>query len=109
MTVLCMLRLCTQTAADHCWHSMAAGTWSLSQVVDLINRYKHSSAQMMVEGKPFVSTFEGPGWADYWPEVREQTGDIFLIPDWSSLGPHGVGQKLDLIDGACMSAPRHCI
>lgn len=80
---------------------MACGSWLVEQVVYLINRYKQSSAQMMVEGRPLVSTFEGPDWADNWPQVREQTGDIFLIPDWSSLGPHGVGQKLGLIDGAC--------
>ena len=56
---------------------------------------------MMAEGKPLVSTFEGPGWADNWARVRDQTGGICLIPDWSSLGPHGVGQRLDCIDGAC--------
>ena len=81
--------------------SMAAGSWSIPHVVDLINRYKSFSSQMRVEGKPFVSTFEGPEWAANWPRVREQTGGIFLVPDWSSLGPHGVGQRLDVIDGAC--------
>lgn len=80
---------------------MAAGQWSVPQVVDLINYYRESAAQIKIDGKPLVSTFEGPGWADNWLEVREQTGDIFLIPDWASLGPYGVGQKLDLIDGAC--------
>ncbi|KAL2264472.1 hypothetical protein VTK26DRAFT_37 [Humicola hyalothermophila] len=79
---------------------MAAGHWSVPQVVDLINCYRESVAQTKVEGKPLVSTFEGPEWAENWPAVRDQTGDIFLIPDWSSLGPYGVGQKLDLIDGA---------
>lgn len=56
---------------------------------------------MTVGGKPFVSTFEGPEWADNWNTVREQTGGIFLVPDWSSIGPYGVGEKLDIIDGAC--------
>jgi glucan endo-1,3-alpha-glucosidase len=73
----------------------------VSQVVDLINRYKSSKAQMFVDGDPFVSTFEGPGWADNWSTVRQETGGIFLIPDWASIGPYGVGEKLDLIDGAC--------
>lgn len=81
--------------------SMACGEWSVDQVVNLINQYKNSSAQMAVDGKPFVSTFEGPGWADNWGAVRDQTGGIFLVPDWASLGPHGVGEKLDIIDGAC--------
>jgi glucan endo-1,3-alpha-glucosidase len=80
---------------------MAAGSWTVPQVVALINRYKLSRAQMVVDGKPFVSTFEGPGWAENWPVVRGEIGGIFLIPDWSSLGPFGVGEKLDLIDGAC--------
>ena len=81
---------------------MAAGSWTVPQVVAFINRYKPSGAEMVVDGDPFVSTFEGPGWAENWPIVREETGGIFLIPDWSSLGPFGVGEKLDLIDGACM-------
>jgi glucan endo-1,3-alpha-glucosidase len=80
---------------------MAAGNWSVDQVVDLVNAYKNSAAQMKVDGKAFVSTFEGPGWADNWSAVRERTGGIFLVPDWSSLGAHGVGEKLALIDGAC--------
>ena len=78
----------------------------MPQVVALINRYKLSGAQMLVDGSPFVSTFEGPGWAENWPIVREETGGIFLIPDWTSLGPFGVGEKLDLIDGAC-KLPMH--
>ena len=82
-------------------HSMACGEWSVDQVVNLVNQYKNSDAQMTVDGEPFVSTFEGPGWADNWSTVRDQTGGIFLVPDWASLGPHGVGQKLDIIDGAC--------
>ncbi|KAK0644585.1 glycoside hydrolase [Cercophora newfieldiana] len=79
---------------------MAVGEWPVAQVVGLINRYKSSDAQMLVDGDSFVSTFEGPGWAENWRKVRQETGGIFLIPDWSSLGPYGVGQKLDLIDGA---------
>ncbi|KAK0616829.1 glycoside hydrolase [Immersiella caudata] len=79
---------------------MAVGEWPVSQVIDLINRYKSSKAQMLVDGDPFVSTFEGPSWADNWNTVREETGGIFLVPDWSSIGPYGVGEKLDLIDGA---------
>ena len=75
--------------------------WPVQQVIDLINRFKYSPAQCIVDGRPFVSTFEGPQWADNWPIVRQQTGGIFLVPDWASLGPHGVGQKLDYIDGAC--------
>lgn len=75
--------------------------WTVQQVVDLVNRFKYSPAQCVVDGRPFVSTFEGPQWAENWPLVRQATGGIFLVPDWASLGPHGVAQKLDIIDGAC--------
>lgn len=80
---------------------MAAGNWSVQQVADLVNAHKGSRAQLRVEGRPFVSTFEGPGWADNWGAVRQMTGGIFLVPDWSSLGAQGVGGKLGAIDGAC--------
>jgi glucan endo-1,3-alpha-glucosidase len=84
---------------------MAAGCWAVARVVDLINQRKKSPAQATVDGKPLVSTFEGPEWAGNWPVVRRQAGEICLIPDWSSLGPHGVGHRRDLIDGACKSPP----
>ncbi|KAI0116081.1 glycoside hydrolase family 71 protein [Hypoxylon sp. NC0597] len=79
---------------------MAASSWTVDQVVSLVNQYKGASSQLKVNGKPFVSTFEGPNWADNWASVRSATGDIFLVPDWSSLGPQGVGSKLSQIDGA---------
>ncbi|KAI1405037.1 glycoside hydrolase family 71 protein [Hypoxylon fuscum] len=79
---------------------MAASSWTVDQVVQLVNQYKGASSQLKVNGKPLVSTFEGPGWADNWSSVRSATGDIFLVPDWSSLGAQGVGSKLSQIDGA---------
>ena len=82
---------------------MAAGCWSVSQVASLINRYYALPAQTMVDGKALVSTFEGADWAHNWLSVRDETPDICLVPNWSSLGPHGVAQNLDLIDGACKS------
>ncbi|KAI1802096.1 glycoside hydrolase family 71 protein [Daldinia bambusicola] len=79
---------------------MAASSWSPDQVIGLVNQYKDAGSQLKVNGKPFVSTFEGPDWADNWASVRSATGDIFLVPDWSSLGAQGVGSKLGQIDGA---------
>lgn len=69
-------------------------------MVELINEFRSSPAYYAVDGLPFVSTFEGPGWAENWEAVRRLTGGIYLVPDWSSLGPEGVGRKLDVIDGA---------
>ncbi|KAL7622674.1 hypothetical protein AAE478_008188 [Parahypoxylon ruwenzoriense] len=79
---------------------MAASSWSIDQVISLVNQYKGAGSQLKVDGKPFVSTFEGPDWADNWASVRLGTGDIFFVPDWSSLGAPGVGGELSLIDGA---------
>lgn len=76
-------------------------SWTVDQVNSLINAYKDEAAQFKVNSLPFVSTFEGPAWSDNWTTVRSATGGIFLVPDWSSLGPSGVGAKLSQIDGAC--------
>ena len=84
------------------------GEWEFkpNTVIRLIGQYNASPAQFRVDDKPFVSTFEGPGWP-HWEEVRSilepstMTGGIFLVPDWSSIGPHGLADKMDLIDGAC--------
>lgn len=81
------------------------GDWSTQQVIDIINEFGASSAHTMVDGSPLVSTFEGPGWSDNWAQVREATGGIHLVPDWSSLGPDGVAGKLDQIDGHCKPSP----
>ncbi|KFA80048.1 hypothetical protein S40288_01860 [Stachybotrys chartarum IBT 40288] len=78
---------------------MAVGDWAPQTVVDLVNAFAASSAQVRVDGLPLVSTFEGPAWADNWQGVRDATGGIYLVPDWSSLGPHGVQARLDVIDG----------
>ncbi|OTA99377.1 glycoside hydrolase family 71 protein [Hypoxylon sp. CI-4A] len=99
------LQLAYQTAASNDFDlflsfDMAASSWTVDQVVSYINQYKDSDSQLKVDGKPFVSTFEGPDWADNWATVRSSAGDIFLVPDWSSLGFSGVGGKLADIDGA---------
>ena len=70
-------------------------------MVQWINLYKNSAAQLRIDGKAVVSTFEGPGWAANWAQVRQQTGGIYLIPDWTSLGPNGFKDKLSLVEGAC--------
>ncbi|KAI0199745.1 glycoside hydrolase family 71 protein [Astrocystis sublimbata] len=79
---------------------MAASQWDADHISQVINAHKDASSQYKINGKPVVSTFEGPGQAEIWPGVRSSTGDIFFIPDWASLGADGVGSKGDLIDGA---------
>ena len=80
---------------------MAAGDWKVLQVIDLINEFKVLPAQCGVDTLPFVSTFEGPQWAENWNSVRLRTGGIFLVPSWTSIGPHGVFDRLGVVDGAC--------
>ena len=80
---------------------MAAGEWTVSQVADLIKEFDAFQAQFRVDGLPFVSTFEGPRWANNWGAVRDVTGGIFLVPSWTSIGPYGVANRLGIIDGAC--------
>lgn len=80
---------------------MQTGSWDSPAVVDLINTFKDSGAQVRRDEKPLVSTFEGSAWADQWEGVRQQTGGIFLVPDWSSIGPNGLRDKLGVVDGAC--------
>ncbi|KAI6082756.1 glycoside hydrolase family 71 protein [Hypoxylon rubiginosum] len=99
------IQLAYDTAASNSFSlffsfDMAASSWTVDQVVSLVNQYKDATSQLKVNGLPFVSTFEGPGWADNWASVRSQTGGIYLVPDWSSLGASGVGSKLSQIDGA---------
>lgn len=79
------------------------GEWSVGAVVDIVDAFCKAYAprvQHTVGGLPFVSTFEGPGWAHNWDAVRRATGGVFLVPDWSSLGPEEVGRRLGVVDGA---------
>ena len=77
------------------------GDWDVTQVVDIVNEFGPSAAHFKVDGKPLVSTFEGPDWSGNWAQVREATGGIHLVPDWDSLGSGGIVEKLDQIDGHC--------
>lgn len=75
------------------------GAWSAGRVITLINMYKNSPAQFHYQGKPLVSTFEGTQNRGEWPHIKDATGCIF-IPTWTSLGPDGIADALDVVDGA---------
>jgi hypothetical protein len=80
----------------------ATGGWSIDTIANLTNTFKDEPAQFKVDRKPLVSTFEGTSFAETWKLVREKVdGGIYLVPDWASLGPDGVGKRANLIDGAC--------
>ncbi|KAH2979057.1 hypothetical protein KXW58_004186 [Aspergillus fumigatus] len=61
------------------------GPWSQDTVIRMIQQYGSNGAYFQYNGKPFVSTFEGPNNAEDWVTIKAQTG-CFFIPDWSSVG-----------------------
>ncbi|WQF79056.1 Putative glycoside hydrolase family 71 [Colletotrichum destructivum] len=61
------------------------GPFSKDEVVSWINKYAPSSAYFRHQGKPLVSTFEGPDQAEDWHDIKAIT-NCFFVPDWSSLG-----------------------
>jgi glucan endo-1,3-alpha-glucosidase len=83
---------------------MSSYSWTSSGVADQIISAKAHASQYTIDGVPFVSTFEGPAFAEdgHWAEVRDLV-DIFLVPDWSSIGSYGVQVNglLGDVDGLC--------
>lgn len=81
-----------------------------NSVESYLNQYKNSSAYFQYQGVPFVSTFEGTGnVADWAPggAIRQAVGDIYFVPDWTSLGPGGISSLLDNIEGFCRYSKEH--
>ncbi len=61
------------------------GPWPRWAVIGTINGYMNRGAYFLHQGRPFVSTFEGPDQAEDWRSIKEVTG-CFFVPDWSSRG-----------------------
>ena len=61
------------------------GPWDKLVVIKMISEYGTKETYFKNDGKPFVSTFEGPNNADDWKEIKKQT-NCFFMPDWSSVG-----------------------
>ncbi|KAJ5767255.1 uncharacterized protein N7511_004871 [Penicillium nucicola] len=61
------------------------GPWAESDVISMITTYASELVYFHRNGQPLVSTFEGPGNAADWINIKKQTG-CFFIPDWSSVG-----------------------
>lgn len=77
------------------------GAWADDEVVSILQDYGPNGAYFQVDGKPLVSTFEGPSNSDIngWSTIRSSIdGGIYFVPDWTSLGPSGF--DVDLVDGA---------
>ncbi|KAM7210667.1 Mutanase [Rhypophila decipiens] len=59
--------------------------WPADNVIALCNSFCGRSPYFRYNGKPFLSTFEGPDQAEDWIDVKAKTG-CFFMPDWSSRG-----------------------
>lgn len=62
------------------------GPWPKALVISML-KYYGSTAEYFKhsDGKPLVSTFEGPDNAKDWIEIKAAVS-CFVIPDWSSVG-----------------------
>ena len=71
------------------------GAWPAFDVAGMLHQYTGSTAHFLHDGKPLVSTFEGPDNATDWKSIKTATG-CFFMPDWSS---KGAAEALRLADG----------
>jgi hypothetical protein len=75
------------------------GPWSKTVVIDMIKEYGAKDAYYKRGSQALVSTFEGPGNAADWVDIKVETG-CFFIPDWSSIGAQpAVGLADGVADG----------
>lgn len=73
-----------------------------NSVVSYLNQYKGSAAYFNYNGAPFVSSFEGTGNIGDWAQggsIRSAVGEVYFVPDWTSLGTGGIGSSLSNIEG----------
>jgi hypothetical protein len=73
-----------------------------SSVASYLNQYKSSLAYFLYNGAPFASTFEGVNNIQDWAPggaVRDAVGNVYFVPDWTSLGSGGIDANLNNIKG----------
>jgi hypothetical protein len=61
------------------------GPWPQKEASAFINKWKSDAAYFKYNGKPLVSTFEGPNQSEDWKKIKPETG-CFFIPSFSSYG-----------------------
>ncbi|KAG9669891.1 carbohydrate-binding module family 24 protein, partial [Aureobasidium melanogenum] len=71
----------------------AQGAFVQQDVISLVNQYRSNSAYYKYNGKPFVSTFEGPGSSGDWTAIKWfiQLGSMAF---WPKPNDHGARQFL---------------
>jgi hypothetical protein len=71
--------------------------------VSYLNEYVSSSAYLFYSSSAFVSTFEGTSKIGDWAQrgtIRSAvSSSIYFVPDYTSLGPSGIANYLDNIEG----------
>jgi Glycosyl hydrolase family 71 len=74
--------------------------WPKNDVMTYATQYFGNAGYYKTAGRPFVSTFEGPGSAADWKSIKAQTG-CFFMPDWSSAGANSALQLAGggIVDG----------
>ncbi|OJJ50397.1 hypothetical protein ASPZODRAFT_129014 [Penicilliopsis zonata CBS 506.65] len=87
----------TGTITDGSSSNETEAIWPKDNVTALIKAWSSSDAYYTYQGKPLVSTFEGPASADDWTDIKNETGCLF-IPDWTSIGPKAA-LKTGVVDG----------
>ncbi|KAI9154906.1 Glucan endo-1,3-alpha-glucosidase agn1 [Paramyrothecium foliicola] len=70
------------------------GPWPKEDVVRLLGQYGTHGSHYQYQGRPFVSTFEGPEQAKDWIDIKSRTS-CFFVPDWSSLGAKAAMEQAD--------------
>lgn len=78
------------------------GGWSQDDIIEIMQAYAANGCYFQYDGRAFVSTFEGTetDQVNAWPAIRAAIdGGLYLVPDWTSLGPNGF--DTNLVDGAC--------
>lgn len=91
-TIYASLELGFQAAASKAFkmffsfdYAGGVAPWPASNVIALCNSFCGRSPYYRYNGKPFLSTFEGPDQAEDWIDIKARTG-CFFMPDWSSKG-----------------------
>ncbi|KAI9831143.1 MAG: hypothetical protein M1819_005231 [Sarea resinae] len=79
------------------------GPWAGQTVVNTINQFKDEPSQYLVDGKPFVSTFEGPNNAADWGWIKSQV-PIYFVPCWTSVGPEFIADNSNTDGGFSWNA-----
>ena len=77
------------------------GAWAASDVETVLSTYAGKDQHYKVNGQPLVSTFEGVNNAGDWSGIAGSVpGGIYFMPAWTSLGPSGITQYSDTVQGA---------